>query len=149
MRRVLRQLIVIALIVSFAVLTAGCGGIKPSLLDEKVAEMVECYVEQDTERAYSLIYPGIVDEKTFLSAADEVCEYFPVTSDYTMNREDFKYGRGLSSGKDIAEGHYTVEFNETVFHILVQWCSDKDGSGFTTFRMYNEEDWAMAQEAED
>ena len=149
MKRASRQLIVIVLIISFAVLAAGCDAIKPSFLSEKVTEMLDGYAAQDIEKTYSLLYPGLVDEESYVGLAEGIYEYFPVPAEYKLIQDEFKYTRTLNPKRDIADAQYKIEFDEKVFYAVVEWFSDEGGSGFTTFRIFNEEDWAMAQEAED
>lgn len=146
MKRVSIQLIAIVLILSFVVLAAGCSAIRPDFLSEKVIEMLDGYASQDTESTYALLYPGLVDRENYGSIADGIYEYIPVPPEYELIQEEFKYTRGLNTKRDIADARYRIEFDEKVFYTVVEWCSDDSGSGFTTFRIFNEEDWAKAQE---
>lgn len=148
MKRALRQLIMIVLIAAFVFCMAGCGSAKSGLLDEKVSGMVDCFAARDADGAYSLIYPGITDIENYRTGLEELYEYFPVAPGYTLERQNFSSKKTLGSGSEILEGQYQVEFSGSIFYIVAAWRSDSDGSGFTTFYAFNEEDWAKAQKKE-
>ncbi len=139
-------MITIVLIAALVFCMSGCGFKQGAFLDEKVSELIDCFAAQDADGSYALIYPDGTDMESYLSSVEKIYEYFPVTTGYTMERQEFSYKKSLSDGSDIIEGQYQVEFGGKVFYIIVTWRTDDEVSGFTNFYAFNEEDWAKAQE---
>ena len=147
MKSYMKHLFAILLIVSIAFSLGGCSkSVDSGALDEKVKEMIDCYAAHDMSGQYSMIYPGIIDQDEYKSVAEELYEYFPVTSGYTLELQQFRATKRVgSSSQNILEGQYKVEFEGKIFYIAVSWQSDKEASGFTAFRAVNEEEWNAAQ----
>ena len=123
----------------------GCAAGSPELLDEKVGAMIDADAARDAERSFSMIYPGAADREAYDAAAEAIFGYFPVTADYSAERQQWNVSKGLFGGSEVYNGQYRVEFGERVFYIYAVWRSDKNGSGFTQFQIVSEEDMLAAQ----
>ena len=124
----------------------GCSAPDPTLLNEKVVEMIDRDAAHDPEGAYAMLYPGVTDRETFLSTIEWIYEYFPVTEGYTWELEQWNSTKQLAGGDLVTQnGIYRVEFEGRTFHVVAVWRSDENGSGFTRFQVINEEDWATVQ----
>ena len=137
----------LAAVLLIALLLTGCSAISSDSLDAHVRQMLDLDVKGDCEASYALLYPGVTDEETYKETFAQILEYFPITEGYTMTMEH--YGRTKRIGSDAGtyeDGQYKVEFDGQVFHAFVEYRSDKQGSGFTMFRIVSQQDLAGAAE---
>ncbi len=151
MKRVLAVLLAAAVLAGLA----GCGSKKapapdpsaaePTLLNEKLTEMLDRDAARDADGAYALIYPGFAEPESFRTAEKSLYEYFPVTAGYTWEVIEWNTTKGPVEGSEITEGHYWVEFDGKGFHVYATWRADQDKGGFTEFRVVSQEDWAAEQ----
>ena len=140
-----KSLFCLAAVLLLTLLLAGCGAISSDALDARVRQMLDLDVKGDCEASYALLYPGVTDEETYRETFAQILEYFPITEGYTMTMEH--YGRTKRIGTDAGtfeDGQYKVEFDGQVFHVYVDYKSDKQGSGFTMFRIVSQQDLAGA-----
>ena len=146
MRTRLRHFLVLFFALCFVLCFAGCT-IKAdiSFLNEKVVEMIDLEVKHDTEGAYALLYPGVMDPEAYRSTVNQIYEYFPVTEGYKWELKQWNVTKGVNNDDKTYEGQYNVEFDGKVFLIFVDWHSDKEGSGFRRFQIVSEEDWNASQ----
>lgn len=124
-----------------ALLLTGCSAISSDSLDAHVRQMLDLNVKGDAEASYALLYPGVTDEKTYRETFAQILEYFPITEGYTMTLEH--YGRTKRIGSNAGtyeDGQYKVEFDGQVFHAFVEYRSNRQGSGFTMFRIVSQQD---------
>ena len=124
-----------------AVTLSGCAAISSDDLDAHVRQMLDLDVKGDAEASYALLYPGVTDEETYKETFAQILEYFPITEGYTITLEH--YGRTKRIGSDAGtyeDGQYKVEFDGQVFHAYVEYRSNKQGSGFTMFRIVSQQD---------
>ncbi len=147
MKRSVLFLLAAFLVLSSVVCLTGCAKrSSATTLKEKVVAMIDCDVAQDTEGAYALLYPGVMDFETYRTTAEQIYEYFPVTAGYTCQMQAWNATNTIGAhAAKTYEGRYKVEFDEKTFYILVTWRSDKNGSGFTGFQILNEADWLASQ----
>ena len=135
----------LTVVLLLTLLLTGCGAISSGALDARVRQMLDLDVKGDCDASYALLYPGVTDEETYRETFTQILEYFPVTEGYTMTLEH--YGRTKRIGTDAGtfeDGQYKVEFDGQVFHAFVEYRSDKQGSGFTMFRIVSQQDLAGA-----
>ena len=128
-------------ILLLSLLLTGCGAVSSDALDAHVREMLDLDVKGDCEASYALLYPGLTDEETYKKTFAQILEYFPVTEGYTMTMEH--YGRTKRIGTDagtVEDGQYKVEFDGQVFHAYVEYVTNKQGSGFTVFRIVSQQE---------
>ena len=140
-----KSLFCLAAVLLLTLLLAGCGAISSDALDARVRQMLDLDVKGDCEASYALLYPGVTDEETYRKTFAQILEYFPITEGYTMTLEH--YGRTKRIGTDAGtfeDGQYKVEFDGHVFHVFVDYKSNKQGSGFTMFRIVSQQDLAGA-----
>lgn len=124
-----------------ALLLTGCAAISSDALDAHVRQMLDLDVKGDCEASYALLYPGVTDEETYRETFAQILEYFPISEGYTMTLEH--YGKTKRIGTDAGtyeDGQYKVEFDGQVFHAYVEYRSNKQGSGFTMFRIVSQQD---------
>ena len=147
MRNLLRRFLASMLVVLLVFCIVGCTKADRNLLNEKVTAMIDLIIKHDTEAMYSMLYPGAMDVETYLSTAELIDDYFPVTVGYTWNLQQLNVRKGVNEPYKIYDGQYKVEFDEKVFYIVATWRSDSDGEGFMRFQILNEEDWVAAQKS--
>ena len=131
----------LAAVLLIALLLTGCSAISSDSLDAHVRQMLDLNVKGDAEASYALLYPGVTDEKTYRETFAQILEYFPITEGYTMTLEH--YGRTKRIGSNAGtyeDGQYKVEFDGQVFHAFVEYRSNRQGSGFTMFRIVSQQD---------
>jgi len=131
----------LTVVLLLALLLTGCAGISSNALDARVRQMLDLEVKGDCDASYALLYPGVTDEDTYRETFAQILEYFPITEGYTMTMEH--YGRTKRIGTDAGiyeDGQYKVEFDGQVFHAFVEYRSNKQGSGFTMFRIVSQQD---------
>jgi len=131
----------LATVLLLALLLTGCAGISSDALDARVRQMLDLNVKGDCDASYALLYPGVTDEDTYRETFAQILEYFPITEGYTVTMEH--YGRTKRVGTDAGtfeDGQYKVEFDGQVFHAFVEYRSNKQGSGFTMFRIVSQQD---------
>ncbi len=125
------------------VLLAGCAAVNSDAMDAHVRQMLDLDVKGDAEASYALLYPGVTDEETYRNSFAQIQAYFPITEGYTMTLEH--YGKTKQIGTDSGtyeSAQYKVEFDGQVFHVYVDYKSNKQGSGFTMFRVVSQLDLA-------
>ena len=131
----------LAAVLLIALLLTGCSAISSDSLDAHVRQMLDLNVKGDAEASYALLYPGVTDEKTYRETFAQILEYFPITEDYTMTMEHYGRTKRIDTDAGIYEGgQYKVEFDGQVFHAFVEYRSNKQGSGFTMFRIVSQQD---------
>ena len=131
----------LTIVLLLALMLSGCAGISSDSLDAHVRQMLDLNVKGDAEASYALLYPGVTDEKTYRETFAQILEYFPITEGYTMTLEH--YGRTKRIGSNAGtyeDGQYKVEFDGQVFHAFVEYRSNRQGSGFTMFRIVSQQD---------
>ena len=131
----------LTIVLLLALMLSGCAGISSDALDARVRQMLDLEVKGDCEASYALLYPGVTDEDTYKETFAQILEYFPITEGYTMTMEH--YGRTKRIGTDAGiyeDGQYKVEFDGQVFHAFVEYRSNRQGSGFTMFRIVSQQD---------
>ena len=136
-----KSLFCLTAVLLLTLLLVGCAGISSDALDARVQQMLDLDVKGDCEASYALLYPGVTDEETYRKTFAQILEYFPVTEGYTMTMEH--YGRTKRIGTDagtLEDGQYKVEFDGQVFHAYVEYVTNKQGSGFTLFRIVSQQD---------
>ena len=140
-----KNLLCLAAVLLLALLLTGCSAISSDALDTRVRQMLDLDVKGDCEASYALLYPGVTDEETYKKTFAQILEYFPITEGYTMTMEH--YGRTKRIGTDagtLEDGQYKVEFDGQVFHAYVEYVTNKQGSGFTVFRIVSQQDMVGA-----
>ena len=140
-----KVLLCLAAVLLMVLLLTGCGAISSDALDAHVRQMLDLDVKGDCDASYALLYPGATDEKTYKETFAQILEYFPVTEGYTITMEH--YGRTKRIGTDagtLEDGQYKVEFDGQVFHAYVEYLTNKQGSGFTVFRIVSQQDMVGA-----
>ena len=131
----------LAAVLLIALLLTGCSAISSDSLDAHVRQMLDLNVKGDAEASYALLYPGVTDEKTYRETFAQILEYFPITEDDTMTMEHYGRTKRIDTDAGIYEdGQYKVEFDGQVFHAFVEYRSNKQGSGFTMFRIVSQQD---------
>ena len=131
----------LAAVLLIALLLTGCSAISSDSLDAHVRQMLDLNVKGDAEASYALLYPGVTDEKTYRETFAQILEYFPITEDYTMTMEHYGRTKRIDTDAGIYEGgQYKVEFDGQVCHAFVEYRSNKQGSGFTMFRIVSQQD---------
>ena len=136
-----KYLLCLATVLLLALLLTGCAGISSDALDARVRQILDLNVKGDCDASYALLYPGVTDEDTYRETFAQILEYFPITEGYTVTMEH--YGRTKRVGTDAGtfeDGQYKVEFDGQVFHAFVEYRSNKQGSGFTMFRIVSQQD---------
>lgn len=131
----------LTIVLLLALMLSGCVGISSDSLDAHVRQMLDLNVKGDAEASYALLYPGVTDEKTYRETFAQILEYFPITEGYTMTLEH--YGRTKRIGSNAGtyeDGQYKMEFDGQVFHAFVEYRSNRQGSGFTMFRVVSQQD---------
>ena len=142
---IMKRILAIILAVSIVSCLAGCSKVTPSLLTEKVTEMIDLSVDRDTESRYALLYPDVTDIDTYRITTEMIDDYFPVTEGYTLELQQWNITKGVNNKTEIHEGEYKAEFDGNVFYINAVWRSDSDGEGFVRFWVVSEEEWNDAQ----
>ena len=140
-----KYLLCLTAVLLLALLLTGCSTISSDELDARVRQMLDLDAKGDCDASYALLYPGVTDEETYKETFAQILEYFPVTEDYTMTLEH--YGKTTRIGTDagtVEDGQYKVEFDGQVFHAYVEYVTNKQGSGFTMFRIVSQQDLAVA-----
>lgn len=145
MKKLIKYVVAVLLLTSIIVAASGCASASPAFLNDKVKEMIDLDVAQDTDGAYAMLYPGTTDKETHDATAKKIYEYFPVVEGYTCEVEQWKVSKGVGNGIAVYEGQYKVEFDGKLFIVLAAWRTDNEGSGFTRFQIINEDDWNAAQ----
>ena len=131
----------LAAVLLIALLLTGCSAISSDSLDAHVRQMLDLNVKGDAEASYALLYPGVTDEKTYRETFAQILEYFPITEGYTMTLEHYGRTKRIGSNEGTYEdGQYKVEFDGQVFHAFVEYRSNRQGSGFTMFRIVSQQD---------
>lgn len=136
-----RYILCLVAVLQLTLLLTGCAGISSDALDARVRQMLDLEVKGDCDASYALLYPGVTDEDTYRETFAQILEYFPITEGYTVTMEH--YGRTKRVGTDAGtfeDGQYKVEFDGQVFHAFVEYRSNKQGSGFTMFRIVSQQD---------
>lgn len=136
-----KYILCVAAALVLALLLTGCAAISSDALDAHVRQMLDLDVKGDCEASYALLYPGVTDEETYRETFAQILEYFPISEGYTMTLEH--YGKTKRIGTDAGtyeDGQYKVEFDGQVFHAYVEYRSNKQGSGFTMFRIVSQQD---------
>jgi hypothetical protein len=146
MKRAVKCSLAIVLIVALAFSLSGCGMAREmKALNNKVVELVNLMALRDTDGTYAMLYPGSIEHDAYAAAAEQIYDYFPVTAGYTYKLTNFNVSKNLTGGGKVCDGTYTIEFGGNTYHLYVVWRSDKGGSGFTDYRVWNETDWNAAQ----
>lgn len=136
-----RNIVCLAAVLLITLLLTGCSAISSDALDARVRQMLDLEVKGDCDASYALLYPGVTDEDTYRETFTQILEYFPITEGYTITLEH--YGKTKRIGTDAGtyeDGQYKVEFDGQVFHAFVEYRSNKQGSGFTMFRIVSQQD---------
>ena len=139
-----RRIITIILAALIVFCFTGCTIANPTVLNEKMVAMLDLSVQRDTESRFALLYPGVTDEDTYRSTAQQIDEYFPVTEGYTWELQQWHITKSITISSVVYEGQYKVGFDGKVFYLLVIWRSDSGGEGFTKFQVISEEEWVAA-----
>ncbi|MBP5254485.1 MAG: hypothetical protein J6Z23_03785 [Lachnospiraceae bacterium] len=130
-----------ALLLVLVCALAGCAGGGVKAMEQRVREMLECDRTGDVEGSFALLYPGVTDEETHRDTFQQIQAYFPITEAYTLSTEQYYVTRQFGArSRTIETARYRVEFDGQVFYILAEYVSEKNSSGFTSFRIVSEAD---------
>jgi hypothetical protein len=147
MKKMIKYVTALVLAAMLILSFTSCAGANPKIMSEKVTEIIDRFVDRDVDGIYAMFYPGAVDKDEYYAMCDASFEYFPVTAGYTCKMEDWYATFGIISKNNPSqwEGRYKVEFDGLTYRIIVTWLTDSEASGFTRFRVLNEEDWNKSQ----
>ena len=145
MKAAAKRFFSVLLFLSFLACLSGCAKVDPSFLTGKVTEMIDLSISHDVDGKYALLHPGVTDRETFGHTDELLREYFPVVAGYSCEMQQYNQTKGINNDLEVYEGLYLVQFEGQSFRIIARWRSDPEGSGFTEYRIFNEEDWQAAQ----
>ena len=138
---------VLCLLLSAAALLSavGCVNLDPAPYEEKVRDLLSCFVNRDNESAYSMLYPDSMDKQEFEGFCEDIYSYFPITEGYELDRITYDLTKSFTSSKAYFTAEYWVRFSGQAFHLAVAWVCDEGGDGFTRFNVLNEADYNSTQ----
>ncbi len=107
------------------------------LPDPQVASFLEALQENDAEKAYDLMFPGVMEEDVFREAMKQLRSNCPWEEKYTVEQLQRSVistiGTGGSSKTYTAQ--YRLEFESGTYSLSVQYMEKGEERGFMSFQI--------------
>lgn len=144
MKNTAKSILALILALSMIISLAACAALDSlsAPLTEKVEEMLACSIAGDEDGAYALLYPGVAERSAYHDLFLQICDYFPITEDYSLSVMNVTTSKGIGNGAaSTMQGQYQVEFDGLVYYLFVVHVSNSGGSGFQTFRIVSKAEY--------